>query len=125
MMFRDILVLLADPRLPDLSKPGGRFTDDDFDQVKRLRAALTTLTGRNFVYLDDHRDLYASLRDAAPRFALCPISTRWLPNTEEPIIITKRRWLGCETSSRSRPGTRSITEVSCRSRPGWDACCSG
>ena len=70
MLFRDILVLLADPRLPDLSKPGGRFTDDDFDQVKRLRAALTSLTDRDFVYLDDHRSLYASLHDAAPRFVL-------------------------------------------------------
>jgi D-alanine-D-alanine ligase len=70
MMFRNILVLLADPRLPDRSKPGGGFTADDFDQVKRLRAALTGLTGRKFRYLDDHRDLYTVLRDAAPEFVL-------------------------------------------------------
>jgi D-alanine-D-alanine ligase len=70
VIYPDILVLLADPRLPDRSKPGGRFTADDFDQVKRLSAALTELTGRNFTYIDDHRELYTTLRDAAPRFVL-------------------------------------------------------
>ena len=70
MIFRNILVLLADPRLPDRSKPGGRFTADDFGQVARLRAALSELTGRNFTYLDDHRELYTALRDAAPEFVL-------------------------------------------------------
>ena len=70
MMFPKILVLLADPRLPDRSKPGGRFTADDFDQVKRLRAALDGLTDRHFEYLNDHRDLYNVLRDAAPEFVL-------------------------------------------------------
>jgi len=70
VIYRNILVLLADPRLPDRSKPGGRFTADDFDQVERLRAALTELTERNFVYIDNHRDLYTSLRDAAPEFVL-------------------------------------------------------
>ncbi len=69
-MFDNILVLLADPRLPDRSKPGGRFTADDFDQVERLRAALTGLTKRHFDYLDDHRDLFFALRDAAPEFVL-------------------------------------------------------
>lgn len=70
MIFRNVLVLLADPRLPDLSKPGGRFTADDFDQVERLHAALTNLTGRSFIYLDDHSDLYVALREAAPEFVL-------------------------------------------------------
>jgi len=68
--FRNILVLLADPRLPDRSKPGGRFTADDYDQVKRLKQALSELTERNFTYVDDHGDLHATLREAAPRFVL-------------------------------------------------------
>ncbi|MGD2140263.1 MAG: hypothetical protein PVH25_07715 [Burkholderiales bacterium] len=70
MIFSDILVLLGDPRLPDRSKPGGQYTDDDFDQVKRLKQALSELTERNFAYVDDHRDLYATLRDADPDFIL-------------------------------------------------------
>ena len=70
MIFRSVHVLLADPRLPDRSKPGGRFTADDFDQVKRLRAALAGLTDRDFHFIDDHRDLYTVLRDAAPEFVL-------------------------------------------------------
>ena len=70
MIFRNILVLLGDPRLPDRSKPGGRYTEDDFDQVKQLKLALSELAGRNFTYVDDHRDLYATLRDADPEFVL-------------------------------------------------------
>lgn len=70
MIFPDILVLLGDPRLPDRSKPGGRFTEDDYDQVKRLRQALSELAGRNFTYVDDHTDLCATMRDAAPGFVL-------------------------------------------------------
>ncbi len=70
MPFHDITVLLADPRLPDASKPGGRFTADDFDQVVRLRAALGTLTHRRFSYLDDHRELTERLRAERPAFVL-------------------------------------------------------
>jgi D-alanine-D-alanine ligase len=69
-MFSHIFVLLADPRLPDQSKPGGCFTADDFEQVERLRTALSELKQRSFSYIDDHRDLYAALRDAAPAFVL-------------------------------------------------------
>ena len=70
VVFPNILVLLGDPRLPDRSKPGGRYTEDDFDQVKRLKQALSELTERNFAYVDDHRDLYTTLRDADPEFVL-------------------------------------------------------
>ncbi|HUU72371.1 MAG TPA: hypothetical protein VMW70_07085 [Burkholderiales bacterium] len=70
MTIRNILVFLADPRLPDRSKPGGHFTADDFDQVERLRGALAELTERNFTYLDDHRQLFATLRDRSPAFVL-------------------------------------------------------
>lgn len=48
LIFPNRLVLLADQRLPARSKPGGRCTIDGLDQVKRLRAALAKLSGRNF-----------------------------------------------------------------------------
>jgi D-alanine-D-alanine ligase len=65
-----ITVLLADPRLPDPSKPGGRFTADDFDQVVRLRRALAEIDSLQFEYLDDHETLIEQLRDAPPSLAL-------------------------------------------------------
>ncbi len=67
------VVILGDPRLPDTSKPGGRFTDDDFDQVRRLKLALGELEqqhGERFEYWDDHDRLLADLRERPPRFAL-------------------------------------------------------
>ena len=69
-MFSHVVVLLADPRLPDQSKPGGTFTADDFEQVKRLRTALSELKHYNFAYVDDHRDLYSTLREVAPELVI-------------------------------------------------------
>ena len=65
-----ISVLLGDPKLPDRSKPGGRFTADDLDQVRRLQAALAELDDFRFEYLDDHASLLERLRAAPPAFAL-------------------------------------------------------
>lgn len=65
-----ITVLLGDPRLPDRSKPGGRFTPDDFDQVARLKAALAELGDYRFEYFDDHERLLDDLRARPPEFAL-------------------------------------------------------
>ena len=65
-----ITVLLGDPRLPDRSKPGGRFTADDLDQVVRLKAALGELQDYRFDYRDDHERLLDELRSAPPEFVL-------------------------------------------------------
>jgi D-alanine-D-alanine ligase len=67
---RTITVLLGDPRLPDRSKPGGRFTPDDFDQVVRLKAALADIKGANFAFLDDHEQLLDRLCQDRPGFVL-------------------------------------------------------
>lgn len=65
-----ITVLLGDPRLPDASKPGGRFTPDDFDQVRRLKSALSELTAYSFEYRDDHARLFDDLRSRPPSLVL-------------------------------------------------------
>lgn len=65
-----ITVVLGDPRLPDRSKPGGRFTPDDLDQVVRLQAALGELGDYRFEYLDDHVTLLDDLRAGPPAFVL-------------------------------------------------------
>ncbi len=65
-----ITVLLGDPELPDRSKPGGRFTADDRDQVERLKAALGELDEFEFDYLNDHEALLDELRAQPPEFVL-------------------------------------------------------
>lgn len=60
-----ITVLLGDPRLPDRTKPGGRYTADDLDQIVRLKAALAELTDYTFEYLDDHEALLGLIIEAA------------------------------------------------------------
>ena len=69
-MQAQITVLLGDPRLPDNSKPDGRFTADDLDQVVRLKAALAGLSRYRFEYLDDHTGLLENLHDDPPAFVL-------------------------------------------------------
>ena len=73
-----ITVLLGDPRLPDRSKPGGRFTTDDLDQVVRLKSALGELTDYQFEYLNDHERLLDDLRRQPPELILnfCDIGFR-------------------------------------------------
>jgi D-alanine-D-alanine ligase len=62
--------LLGDPRLPDASKPGGRFSADDLDQVVRLESALGELDEYRFEYRDDHEKLLDDLRREPPGFVL-------------------------------------------------------
>ncbi len=65
-----ITVLLGDPRLPDSSKPGGRFTDDDRDQVRRLKSALAELEEFDFEFVDEHATLLDFLHRHPPEFVL-------------------------------------------------------
>ncbi len=65
-----VSVLLGDPRLPDRTKPGGRFTADDEDQVKRLKRALAELDAYSFEYWNDHEHLLEALEHKRPRFVL-------------------------------------------------------
>ncbi len=79
-----ITVLLGDPRLPDRSKPGGRFTPDDLDQVVRLKSALDTVAGFTFDYWDDHAHLLQRLQMERPEFVLnfCDVGFRNEPRHE-------------------------------------------
>lgn len=66
----DVTVLLGDPALPDRSKPGGRFTPDDFFQVDNLKQALAEITDRTFVFINDHGSLIGTLMERPPEFVL-------------------------------------------------------
>ncbi|TNE58913.1 MAG: methyltransferase domain-containing protein [Alphaproteobacteria bacterium] len=68
-----VTVLLGDPRLPDPVKRGGRFNDEDFETINKLKAALGRLDRYEFTYLDDHDAMIDKLRRDRPKlvFNLC------------------------------------------------------
>ncbi len=68
-----VMVLLGDPRLPDKVKIGGRFNPEDVDAVTRLRAALSSIEGYSFYFVEDHSELIDRLRSDRPAlvFNLC------------------------------------------------------
>jgi D-alanine-D-alanine ligase len=65
-----ITVLLGDPALPDASKPAGRFAAEDFDQLRRLKAALESIDRFRFEYLDDHASMLRRLQKTRSGFVL-------------------------------------------------------
>ncbi|PEN14798.1 D-alanine--D-alanine ligase [Longibacter salinarum] len=83
---RFVAVLLGDPRLPDETKLGGIFDDDDFEVLERLRAALSELDLYEFMYLDEHDRLLENLRIFGPSvdlvFNLCDEGLRNVPRQE-------------------------------------------
>lgn len=56
-----VTVLLGDPRLPDATKPGGVFDEDDIFTISALKSALQELEGYTFRYLEDHGKLLSQL----------------------------------------------------------------
>jgi D-alanine-D-alanine ligase len=49
-----ICVLTGDPRLPDLTKRGHRYNEEDFATHRAMREAFESLPGFAFEFLDDH-----------------------------------------------------------------------
>jgi D-alanine-D-alanine ligase len=60
---RFIAVLLGDPTLKNVVKPGSRFDEDDMHAVNELKSALLGLRGYRFVFLDNHATLLDFLRE--------------------------------------------------------------
>lgn len=67
---RDVAVLLGDPRLPYQYNPGNAFDAHDFQAVERLEEVLATLGNYQFRFLDDHDQLWESLRASKPVLVL-------------------------------------------------------
>jgi len=57
----DVAVLLGDPRLPDPVKRDGKFNEEDFDTIEKLKDALADTEGYRFRYLDNHATLQRDL----------------------------------------------------------------
>ncbi len=65
-----VTVLLGDPTLPDATKLGGRFTDEDLKCAEQMKAALASLDAYDLRYLNRHETLIADLEAAPPEFIL-------------------------------------------------------
>ncbi|WP_435103738.1 D-alanine--D-alanine ligase family protein [Arhodomonas sp. AD133] len=66
----NVAVLLGDPRYPYPYAPDGRFGEEEYTGVERLRTALANLNGYRFTYFDDHDRLFESLKAARPALVL-------------------------------------------------------
>jgi D-alanine-D-alanine ligase len=69
-LFSDVTVILGDPCLPDPVKRNGRYNEEDFETIDRLKTALRELPDYRFRFLDNHASLFADLRANRPHFAL-------------------------------------------------------
>ena len=69
-LFTDITIILGDPIMPDSVKREGRFNEEDFETIERLKAALGELEDYKFEYLNNHPSLIAELRDNRPDFVM-------------------------------------------------------
>ena len=68
--FPEVTVLLGDPMKPDILKRDGRFNEEDYETVERLKAALSELEDYKFEYLDNHSTLISDLRERMPSFVM-------------------------------------------------------
>ncbi len=67
---KNVMVLLGDPARPDRVKLGGRFNEEDFDTLRKLKNALGEIEGFEFIYHDNHDTLMGVLRNNPPEFVL-------------------------------------------------------
>lgn len=65
-----VTVLMGDPTIPDATKLDGKYSDEDFLCVDRMKAALESLDRYDVRYLDRHETLIADLESDRPQFVL-------------------------------------------------------
>ncbi len=57
VMVKHVIVLLGDPKKPDVILPENRFDTDDLFTIDKLKAALRELTNYMFTYFDNHDNI--------------------------------------------------------------------
>jgi len=72
-LYRNVAVVMGDPKLPDAVKREGQFNPEDYETIERMQDALEELQDYNFTYLDNHSSLMMELRANPPDlvFNLC------------------------------------------------------
>jgi len=66
----EICVLTGDPRLPDATKRGHRYNEEDFATHRGMREAFEGLSGFRFDFVDDHASLFERLSSDPPDLVL-------------------------------------------------------
>jgi D-alanine-D-alanine ligase len=66
----EICVLTGDPRLPDATKRGHRYNEEDLAPHRGMREALESLPGFRFGFVDDHASLFERLARDPPDLVL-------------------------------------------------------
>jgi D-alanine-D-alanine ligase len=65
-----ICVLTGDPRLPDATKRGHRYNEEDFATHRGMREALEGVAGLRFAFVDDHSSLFERFSHEPPDLVL-------------------------------------------------------
>jgi D-alanine-D-alanine ligase len=68
--FRQVCVLTGDHRLPDATKPGVRYSQDDLHYHALMREALESLPDYQFEFFNNHSVLIRHMLDDPPEFVL-------------------------------------------------------
>ena len=68
--YPQVTVLLGDSQLPDPCKRDGKFNEEDFQTIERMKAALDDLSQYSFSYMSNHATLISDLRNSPPDFVL-------------------------------------------------------
>lgn len=58
---KNIAVIMGDPKKPDIIKPSTVFDDDDYNTIRELKIALSSLQNYRFTYVDNHNMLISDL----------------------------------------------------------------
>jgi D-alanine-D-alanine ligase len=66
----DITVVMGDPIMPDTIKRDGKFNEEDFETIDRLKAALGELDGYRFDFLNNHATLVNDISSRPPSFVM-------------------------------------------------------
>ena len=64
---KNVVVLLGDPKKPDIIKPDTVFDEDDYNTIRQLKIALSSLKEYRFVYLDNHNTMIHDLIKLQPK----------------------------------------------------------
>ncbi len=59
--FKNVAVIMGDPKKPDIIKPSTVFDEDDYNTIQQLKIALSSLKNYRFTYVDNHNMLITDL----------------------------------------------------------------
>jgi len=69
-VFPKITVVLGDPSMPDEVKRGGKFNEEDFETINKLKQSLSELKDYSFSFFTDHASFLEQMRKDPPQFVL-------------------------------------------------------